>query len=127
VRPETLQAGIKAEMVWGSLVRGRYKESLQVGEKDVAAPCAAARNLEVEAFEYKMQPVVLIVPRGSPPAASNSARRKPRRCANACRAARRPILLQVDAERRHPRHRHQDIGRLPNPLRDMLDKTRSAI
>src|SRR5690242_3420809 len=28
VRPETLRARIKAEMVWGSLVRGRYKESL---------------------------------------------------------------------------------------------------
>jgi peptidyl-prolyl cis-trans isomerase SurA len=36
VRPETLKARLKAEMVWGSLVRGRFKESLQVGEKDVA-------------------------------------------------------------------------------------------
>src|SRR5467141_1853851 len=37
IRPDTLKARIKAEMVWTSLVRGRYKESLQVGEKDVAA------------------------------------------------------------------------------------------
>ena len=37
IRPETLKARLKAEMVWGSLVRGRFKESLQVGEKDVAA------------------------------------------------------------------------------------------
>src|SRR3954466_294411 len=37
IRPETLKARMKAEMVWTSLVRGRYKESLQVGEKDVAA------------------------------------------------------------------------------------------
>src|SRR5947207_3903976 len=37
VRPETLKARMKAEMVWTSLVRGRYKESLQVGEKDVVA------------------------------------------------------------------------------------------
>ena len=36
VRSDTLKSRIKAEMVWGSLVRGRYKESLQVGEKDVA-------------------------------------------------------------------------------------------
>src|SRR5712671_1401713 len=35
VRPETLKARLKAEMVWSSLVRGRFKESLQVGEKDV--------------------------------------------------------------------------------------------
>ena len=37
MRPDTLKARLKAEMVWGSLVRGRFKESLQVGEKDVAA------------------------------------------------------------------------------------------
>src|SRR5689334_21375003 len=37
VRPETLRSRIKADMVWGSLVRGRFKESLQIGEKDVAA------------------------------------------------------------------------------------------
>src|ERR1700752_1369205 len=71
VRPDTLRARMKAEMVWTSLVRGRYQESLQVGEKDVAAAVREKgdEKLEVEAFEYKLQPVVLIVPRGSPPAA----------------------------------------------------------
>src|SRR5450432_63304 len=33
VRPDTLKARMKAEMVWTSLIRGRYKESLQVGER----------------------------------------------------------------------------------------------
>ena len=42
IRPDTLKARIKADMVWTSLVRGRYKESLQVGEKDVAAAVQAA-------------------------------------------------------------------------------------
>src|SRR5258708_22415349 len=37
IRPDTLKARIKAEMVWTSLVRGRYKESLQAGENAVAA------------------------------------------------------------------------------------------
>jgi peptidyl-prolyl cis-trans isomerase SurA len=71
IRPDTLKARIKAEMVWTSLVRGRYKESLQVGEKDVAAAIQVNgdENQQAEAFEYKMQPVVLIVPRGSAPAA----------------------------------------------------------
>lgn len=68
IRPETLKARIKAEMVWTSLVRGRYKERLQVGEKDVAAAVAAAggdAEQQGQAFEYKMQPIVLIVPKGS--------------------------------------------------------------
>src|SRR5919206_1117554 len=57
VRPETLRARMKAEMVWGSLVRGRYKESLQVGEKDVAAAVQGDEKPDIESFEYKMQPV----------------------------------------------------------------------
>jgi peptidyl-prolyl cis-trans isomerase SurA len=72
IRPDTLKARMKAEMVWTSLVRGRYKESLQVGEKDVAAAVQVSGSDDkqaAEAFEYKMQPIVLILPRGSAPAA----------------------------------------------------------
>src|ERR1700753_1037388 len=75
IRPDTLKKRIKAEMVWTSLVRGRFKESLQVGEKEVNAAARAAGEAkddkgdatESESFEYKMQPSVLIVPRGSSP------------------------------------------------------------
>jgi peptidyl-prolyl cis-trans isomerase SurA len=71
IRAETLKARIKSDLVWSSLVRGRYKERLQVGEKDVAAAVKAEGGDEqqAQAFEYKMQPVVLIVPRGSAAAA----------------------------------------------------------
>ena len=71
IRPDTLKTRIKAEMVWSNLVRGRYKESLQVGEKDVAAAVkdSGDEKPDTAAFEYKMQPIVLIVPRGSEPAA----------------------------------------------------------
>src|SRR5713101_10131095 len=68
VRAETLKARMKAEMVCTSLVRGRYKESLQVGEKDVAAAVqvkGGEDKKETESFEYQMRPIVLIVPRGS--------------------------------------------------------------
>jgi peptidyl-prolyl cis-trans isomerase SurA len=74
IRPETLKERIKSEMVWASLVRGRYKESLQVGEKEVAAAAAVEvkgddkdAKLDTESYEYSMQPIVLIVPRGSTP------------------------------------------------------------
>jgi peptidyl-prolyl cis-trans isomerase SurA len=58
---------MKAEMVWTSLVRGRYKEKLMVGERDVAQAVQAQTGdkLQIEGTEYKMQPIVLIVPRGS--------------------------------------------------------------
>jgi peptidyl-prolyl cis-trans isomerase SurA len=69
VRPETLKSRMKAEMVWTSLVRGRFKEKLFVGEKDVAQAVQAQTGdkLQIEGTEYKMQPIVLIVPRGSSP------------------------------------------------------------
>ncbi len=68
IRAETLRARMKAEMVWTSLVRGRYKEKLQVGEKDVndAVKAEGGDNQQQgEAFEYRMQPVVLLMPKGS--------------------------------------------------------------
>jgi peptidyl-prolyl cis-trans isomerase SurA len=76
VRPETLKARLRAEMVWTSLVRGRFKESLQVGEKEVAAAVQESGDkAEADAFEYQMRPIVLIVPRGAAPS-TMEARRK---------------------------------------------------
>ncbi len=68
IRADTLKARIKADMVWTSLVRGRYKEKLQIGEKDVNEAVKAEGGDDQqkgEAFEYKLQPIVLIVPKGS--------------------------------------------------------------
>jgi peptidyl-prolyl cis-trans isomerase SurA len=80
IRAETLKARIKADMVWGSLVRGRFKESLQVGEKDVAAAVPVNADdkdkPQTESFEYQMRPIVLIVPRGAAPAATESRRKE---------------------------------------------------
>src|ERR1700722_4577039 len=64
IRPDTLKARLKADMVWSNLVRGRYKESLQGGEKDVQEK-GGDEKADTQAFAYKMQPIVLIVPRGS--------------------------------------------------------------
>jgi peptidyl-prolyl cis-trans isomerase SurA len=75
VRPDTLKARIRADMVWTALVRGRYKERLQVGESAVNQQMKAEGGddtQKVDAFEYKMQPVVLIVPKGAPPSSFES-------------------------------------------------------
>jgi peptidyl-prolyl cis-trans isomerase SurA len=80
IRAETLKARIKADMVWTSLVRGRFKESLQVGEKDVAAAVPVNADdkdkPQTESFEYQMRPIVLIVPRGAAPAATETRRKE---------------------------------------------------
>jgi len=127
IRPEKLKARIKADMVWTSLVRGRYKESLQIGEKDVAAAVQVSSGDEkqpADAFEYKMQPIVLIVPRGSAPAAiearqkeAEALRGRVQTCAEANalfksmqNAAIREIVVKTSAD-------------VPPVLRDLLDNT----
>ena len=114
IRADTLKARLKAEMVWTSLVRGRFKESL-AGRREGRCrrrPGKAAKRPKTEAFEYKMQPIVLIVPRGSAPAAIEARRKE----AEALREPRADLrggqrLFQVDAECRDPRDRDQDLGR----------------
>ena len=126
IRPDTLKARLKAEMVWTSLVRGRFKGSLQVGEKDVAAAAQAggSEKLETEAFEYQLQPVVLIVPKGSAPALVEARRKEAealrarvQTCAEANalfktmqNAAIRDVVTKTSAD-------------IPAVLREVLDKT----
>jgi peptidyl-prolyl cis-trans isomerase SurA len=71
IRPETLKARIKADFIWSQLVRGRYGQSLIVGEKDIASAIEVKGDGKEQtgSFEYKMRPVVLFVPRGSPQSA----------------------------------------------------------
>jgi len=127
VRADSLKQRIKADMVWGSLVRGRYKERLQVGERDVAAAVKAEGGDDQkasDAFEYKMQPVVLIVPKGSSQSAfelrhkdAETLRSRIDSCEQANRyfksmpnAAIRETVVKTSAE-------------IPAPLRKLLDDT----
>jgi peptidyl-prolyl cis-trans isomerase SurA len=126
-RADTLKQKIKADMVWGSLVRGRYKERLQVGEKDVAEAVKAEGGDEAQqgdAFEYRMQPVVLIVPKGSSPQAvelrqkdAETLRARVETCEQANQffksmpnAAIRETVIKTSAD-------------IPAPLRKVLDDT----
>ncbi len=127
IRPDTLKARIKAEMVWTSLVRGRYKESLQVGEKEVAAAVqggGAEEKQESDAFEYRLQPIVLIVPRGSAPSALESRQKEAEVLRNRVQTCDEANTLfksmQNAAIREAVTKTSADI---PPALRDLLDKT----
>ena len=125
IRPDTLKQRIRADMVWTSLVRGRFKESLQVGEKDVATAVKETGDApDADAFEYRMQPVVLIVPRGAAQSEFEARRKEAdslRERVTSCEeantffksmrnAAIREIVVKTSAD-------------LPQSLRDILDKT----
>jgi peptidyl-prolyl cis-trans isomerase SurA len=122
IRSDTLKARLKAEMVWTSLVRGRFKESLQVGEKEVAA--AAGDQSQTEAFEYQMQPVILIVPKGAAPSAIELRKKEAenlRERVQSCEAANSFFKSMPNAAIRDVVTRTS--ADLPGSLRELLDKT----
>ena len=125
IRPDTLKWRLKVEMVWTSLVRGRFKESLQVGEKDVAAAVKeGGEPTQVEGFEYKMQPIVLLVPRGSPPAATEARKKEAevlRERVQSCEAANSYFKSMQNGTIRDTVTKSS--AELPVPLRELLDKT----
>ena len=63
---ETLKNRIRADIVWSQIVRGRFQQSLQIREKDVL-DAAATKGGEAGAvtYEYSLQPILFVVPRGA--------------------------------------------------------------
>ena len=127
IRPDTLKARLKTDLVWSNLVRGRYKESLQIGEKDVNEKVredGSDQKLDTQGFEYKMQPIVLVVPRGSAPEVTEARKKE----AEALRARIQTCgeanvffkSMQNAAIRESVSKTSADI---PPTLREMLDST----
>ncbi|HEY0328090.1 MAG TPA: SurA N-terminal domain-containing protein [Rhodopseudomonas sp.] len=124
IRAETLRHRMRAEMVWTSLVRGRFKDSLLVGEKEVQAAVGGDDKTQGDSFEYQMRPIVLIVPRTAAPAArelrmkeAEALRNRVQSCEEANdlfksmqNAAIRDTVTKTSAD-------------IPQVLREVLDKT----
>jgi peptidyl-prolyl cis-trans isomerase SurA len=74
---DTLKHRLKAQIAWTTLVRGRFKVSLEIADKDVEAELQLHQpqdNAQV-GFEYVVRPIVLIVPRGAPDTAYEARKR----------------------------------------------------
>jgi peptidyl-prolyl cis-trans isomerase SurA len=74
---DTLKRRLRAQLVWTNLVRGRYKSSLEIRDKDIEAQLQQKPEKVKNdvGYEYIMRPVVFIVPRGSPEAAYDTRKR----------------------------------------------------
>ena len=74
---DTLKRRLRAQIAWTNLVRGRYRASLEIRDKDVEAQLALHKSEQKDdiGYEYIMRPVVFIVPRGSPDAAYEARKR----------------------------------------------------
>lgn len=126
IRPETLRERIRADMVWSSLVRGRFKDSLMVTDKAVRTASGDLSDGKSDSnnFEYQMRPIVLVVPRGSS-AVTIEMRRKE------AETLRSRVQSCDDANTLFRSMRNATIrdtvvktsADLPQALRELLDKT----
>lgn len=65
VHAATLKARIKTDLTWPQLVRGRYQQSLHIGEKDILTAMESKSN-ETVGYDYTLRPILFFVPAGSP-------------------------------------------------------------
>jgi peptidyl-prolyl cis-trans isomerase SurA len=67
VTPNTLKTRIRADLAWQSLVRGRYRESLQLADTDVnkALETSKVEETDTTSYDYVLRPILLLVPPGS--------------------------------------------------------------
>ena len=74
---DTLKRRLRAQIAWTNLVRGRYKASLEISDKDIENQLQLHKTDEKKeiGYEYIMRPVVFIVPRGSPDAVYDTRKR----------------------------------------------------
>ncbi len=122
----TLKLQLKAQIAWTNLVRGRYKASLEIPDTDIEAELKLHPSDQKNdvGYEYMMRPIILVVPRGSPPAAYDARKREAEalrgrfiNCADGVAFAQ--ALPEVAVRDAVPK----SSADLPQQLRDILDST----
>ena len=78
IMPETIKSRIRAELIWGQVIRGRFQSSFQFSEKDILARLEARRPGEAlnAGFDYTLRPILFVVPRGAPQSAFEERRKE---------------------------------------------------
>jgi peptidyl-prolyl cis-trans isomerase SurA len=123
---DTLKRRLRADLAWTNLVRGRYRASLEIRDRDVETALEINSPTEKDdvGYEYVLRPVVLIVPRGSSEAAYEAKKREAdalrgrfQTCAEGIPFAR--ALKEVAVRDQVTRF----SADLPAPLRAILDNT----
>src|SRR5690606_36174198 len=99
-----------------------FQQSLMVGEKTVESAIQLTdSNKDADSFQYVTRPLVLLVPRGSNPAARRAEAEALRGRIRSCAEAIRVFRSMRNAAVRAPVTRTS--AELPPPLRAILDKT----
>jgi peptidyl-prolyl cis-trans isomerase SurA len=78
ITPQTFRQRLRAQIVWPTLVRGRYQSTLEVYDQDVLQEMLNKNTSDENAagYDYTLRPVLLIVPAGSPATAYEDRKRE---------------------------------------------------
>jgi peptidyl-prolyl cis-trans isomerase SurA len=85
ISPNAFKSRLRSDIVWGSIIRGKFQGQLQIGDKDVSQAIRSqsdgnegekATQKDGTAYDYSLRPILLLVPRGSSPGAFDSRRRE---------------------------------------------------
>jgi len=78
ISANTLKARIRADIVWNQLIRGRYRERLQLNDQDIRAALAAKDPDAANAvgYEYLLRPILFLVQPGAGAAAYDARKRE---------------------------------------------------
>jgi peptidyl-prolyl cis-trans isomerase SurA len=78
VAPQTFRRRLRAQLVWQSLVRGRYQSTLEIYEKDVLQEMLNKKTdgEDTADYDYTLRPILFIVPPGSPATAFEDRKRE---------------------------------------------------
>ena len=68
INPNVLKSKLKADITWGQIVRGRFQNTLQVGEKDIFEAEMKGTEPKETGIEYTLYPITFVLPRSAAPA-----------------------------------------------------------
>ena len=126
IKTETLKSRIKADLIWGQIIRGKYQSAFQFSDQEVNARLKTKNRGDENAvgYDYTLRPILFVVPRGSPPAAfearvkeAEALRARFQSCDDGIALARGTRYVAVRTQV------VKSSAELPAQLRDVLAKT----
>ncbi|MEA2982743.1 MAG: peptidyl-prolyl cis-trans isomerase SurA [Alphaproteobacteria bacterium] len=126
VMVETVKSRIKADLIWGQIIRGRYQSAFQFSDQEIAARIQSKNRDDANAvgYDYTLRPILFVVPRGSPPTAFEARAKEAEALRAKFQSCDEGIVLARGL--RYVAVRQQVVkssAELPTTLRDVLAKT----
>jgi peptidyl-prolyl cis-trans isomerase SurA len=83
ISANAFKSRLRSDMVWGSIIRGKFQGQLQVGDRDVSQAVKSKggekegeKGKDTAAYDYTLRPILLLVRRGSAPGVFDSRRKE---------------------------------------------------